>query len=198
MKSAKPGVFTAGLDISELYKPDESKLRSYSDLIGQFFLTTWTSKLPVIAAINGASPAGGCVLACCSDYRIMVDHPKFKIGLNEVKMGLSVPANFSGPMASLIGQRRAEYACQTAKMFSGKEALEWGLIDELVSMEDFDPGIDFNNSAIYIITMIFSTKKNMSRFLMNYSFKPSRRKLRIGKDYQWKPDLKPRLVIESI
>ena len=70
----------------------------------------------------------------------MVDHPKFKIGLNEVKMGLSVPANFSGPMASLIGQSRAEYACQTAKMFSGKEALEWGLIDELVSMEDFDSG----------------------------------------------------------
>lgn len=141
IKSAKPGVYSAGLDISELYKPDESKLRSYSNLISQFFLTTWTSKLPVIAGINGASPAGGCVLACCSDYRIMVDHPKFKIGLNEVKMGLSVPANFSGPMASLIGQRRAEYACQTAKMFSGKEALEWGLIDELVSMEDFDSGI---------------------------------------------------------
>ena len=141
IKSAKPGVYSAGLDISELYKPDESKLRSYSNLIGQFFLTAWTSKLPVIAGINGASPAGGCVLACCSDYRIMVDHPKFKIGLNEVKMGLSVPANFSGPMASLIGKRRAEYACQTAKMFSGKEALEWGLIDELVSMEDFDSGI---------------------------------------------------------
>ena len=43
-------------------------------------------------------------------------------------------------MASLIGQRRAEYACQTAKMFTGKEALEWGLIDELVSADDFDSG----------------------------------------------------------
>ena len=31
VKSAKPGVYTAGLDISELYKPEESKLRSYSD-----------------------------------------------------------------------------------------------------------------------------------------------------------------------
>ena len=70
----------------------------------------------------------------------MVDHPKFKIGLNETKMGLSIPANFSAPMASLIGQRRTEYACQTAKMFSGKEALEWGLIDELVDMNDFDAG----------------------------------------------------------
>merc|ERR1719259_1510193 len=58
IKSAKPGVYSAGLDISELYKPDESKLRSYSNLIGQFFLTAWT-KLPVIAGINGASPAGG-------------------------------------------------------------------------------------------------------------------------------------------
>ena len=149
IKSAKPGVFSAGLDISELYKPDESKLRSYSNLIGQFFLTTWTSKLPVIAGINGASPAGGCVLACCSDYRIMVDHQKFRIGLNEVKMGLSVPANFSGPMASLIGQRRAEYACQAGKMFTGKEALQWGLIDELVSMEDFDSG-NFHELLNYV------------------------------------------------
>ena len=31
VKSAKPGVYTAGLDISELYKPEESQLRSYSD-----------------------------------------------------------------------------------------------------------------------------------------------------------------------
>ena len=61
------------------------------ELISQFFLTTFTSNLPVIAAINGAAPAAGCVLACCSDYRIMINHPKFIIGLNEVKMGLAVP-----------------------------------------------------------------------------------------------------------
>ena len=61
------------------------------DLIGQFFQTTFTSNLPIIAALNGASPAGGCVLACCCDYRIMMNHPKFIIGLNEVKMGLAVP-----------------------------------------------------------------------------------------------------------
>ena len=37
----------------------------------------------------------GCVLACSSDDRIMMDHPKLRIGLNEVKMSLSVPIKVS-------------------------------------------------------------------------------------------------------
>ena len=41
----------------------------------------------------------------------------------------------SGPMAAIIGQRKAEYACQTSKLFTGQEALDWGLIDQLVSPE---------------------------------------------------------------
>lgn len=38
----------------------------------------------------GHSPAGGCVLALCCDYRIIVDG-KFKIGLNETKLGIVAP-----------------------------------------------------------------------------------------------------------
>ena len=36
---------------------------------------------------------------------------------------------------AIIGQRKAEYACQTSKLFTGQEALDWGLIDQLVSFE---------------------------------------------------------------
>ena len=84
IKSAKNGVFSAGLDIMAMYKQPEDKLRSYSDLIGQFWMTAYSSKLPVIAAINGASPAGGCVLACCSDYRIMIGNPDRRIKDNPI------------------------------------------------------------------------------------------------------------------
>ena len=41
----------------------------------------------------------------------------------------------AGPMASIIGMRKTEYACQTGKLFTGQEALDWGLIDQLVSPE---------------------------------------------------------------
>ena len=84
------------------------------------------SRLPIISAINGASPAAGTVLATCSDYRIMIDHPKYRIGLNEVHLGMAVPPHFCEPFAALVGQRRAEYLCQTGKMMSGSEALEYG------------------------------------------------------------------------
>ena len=48
---------------------------------------------------------------------------------------ISVVKFASGPMAAIIGQRKAEYACQTSKLFTGQEALDWGLIDQLVSPE---------------------------------------------------------------
>ena len=45
----------------------------------------------MIAAINGAAPAGGCQIAMSCDYRIMAQHPKFNIGLNETKLGIVAP-----------------------------------------------------------------------------------------------------------
>ncbi len=48
------------------------------------------SKPPIATAITGHSPAGGCVLAVFSDYRVMAEGD-FRIGLNEVQVGLPVP-----------------------------------------------------------------------------------------------------------
>ena len=55
------------------------------------WLSVYTCPIPIIAAINGASPAGGCQIAMSCDYRIMAQHPKFNIGLNETLLGIVAP-----------------------------------------------------------------------------------------------------------
>ena len=55
---------------------------------------------------------------------------------------MALPIHFAEPFAAIVGQRKAEYACQVGKMFTGKEALEWGLLDELVPEEDFESAIE--------------------------------------------------------
>ena len=55
------------------------------------WLSVYMSPIPTIAAINGAAPAGGCLIAMSCDYRILAKHPKIVIGLNETALGIVAP-----------------------------------------------------------------------------------------------------------
>jgi len=64
LASSGPSVFSAGLDIREFAAPtSETALREYSRAVRDVFLRLWVHAKPVIAAIRGAAPAGGCWLA---------------------------------------------------------------------------------------------------------------------------------------
>jgi len=69
----KDGFFSAGLDLIALYEYDEHEIRAlWVNFIGLARTFIAVGK-PVLAAINGHSPAGGCVLALCADYRVMAE-----------------------------------------------------------------------------------------------------------------------------
>ena len=68
---------------------------------------------PVVAAIAGHAPAGGCVLALCCDYRIMASGP-FRIGLNETQVGLVAPEGIQHLLRRVVGLHRAERLLQDA------------------------------------------------------------------------------------
>ena len=106
----KPGIFSAGLDIFEMYGKDRESLGAFWTQLQNTWLKLYKSPLMTVAAINGTSPAGGCLLSISCDYRIMADHKKFQIGLNETKLGLVAPPWFAKPFVSCIGEREAEKA----------------------------------------------------------------------------------------
>merc|ERR1711970_1651505 len=138
LTAAKPGVFSAGLDIMSMYGRNDDELRAYWTHVQDMWLALYMAPIPMIAAINGAAPAGGCQIAMSCDYRIMAQHPKFNIGLNETLLGIVAPTWFIDTMVNVIGQRESERALQLGHLYSGEEALKVGLIDELVAPAEME------------------------------------------------------------
>ncbi|XP_067859279.1 enoyl-CoA delta isomerase 1, mitochondrial [Heptranchias perlo] len=135
LTSSIPKIFSAGLDINEMYGKTPEHTGEFWRAVQEMWLKLYGSNLVTIAAINGASPAGGCLLAMACDYRIMADNPKYGIGLNETKLGIVAPFWFTDTMINVIGTRATEHSLQLGLMYSAPEALKIGLVDHLVPQD---------------------------------------------------------------
>lgn len=132
--TGKEGFFSAGLDLIELFNYNESEIRAFwIDFLNLVEIMA-VFKKPMVAAISGHSPAGGCVLALCSDYRIMSEG-KYIIGLNEVPVGIIVPQSIFHLYSFWLGNAKAYRYLLEGKLMNTGEALESGLVDDLVSPE---------------------------------------------------------------
>jgi len=129
--SGSPGMFSAGLDVPYLLTLDRAGIHvMWRNLYG-LLRTLAASPLPVVAAITGHSPAGGAVLAIHCDARVMADGD-FRIGLNEVRVGLPLPPVILAAMRRLVGPRQAERMSVSGALVSPAEAARIGLVDEVV------------------------------------------------------------------
>jgi len=124
--------FSAGLDLIELYGYNEEEIRSFWLLFLEFTANITAFKKPLVAAINGHAPAGGCVIALACDGRVMAEG-KYIIGLNEVPVGIIVPDSIFKLYAFWLGSAHACRSLLEGKLFSPEEALTIGLVDELVN-----------------------------------------------------------------
>ena len=130
--TGKDGFFSAGLDLIELYNYDEETIKNFWIDFLNLVTRLVSFKKPMIAAISGHSPAGGCVLALCCDYRIMAEG-KFIIGLNEVPIGIIIPESIFHLYSFWLGQANAYRFLLEGKLMHTQEALSTGLIDEVVN-----------------------------------------------------------------
>ncbi|TAH20241.1 MAG: enoyl-CoA hydratase/isomerase family protein [Cytophagales bacterium] len=131
--TGKEGYFTAGLDLMELSKLDHEGMKNFWKEFTHMMAALVSFPKPLIAAITGHSPAGGCILAICCDYRVMAEG-KYMIGLNEVPVGIIVPKHIHSLYAFWIGERNAYQNLMEGKLMSPEEAHHIHLIDHVVPM----------------------------------------------------------------
>eukprot|EP00758_Cryptobia_borreli_P011372 Tbor_TRINITY_DN5649_c0_g3::TRINITY_DN5649_c0_g3_i1::g.8363::m.8363/K13238/DCI; 3,2-trans-enoyl-CoA isomerase, mitochondrial len=137
LSSSIKSIFSAGLDLNEMYQPKEERLIPFWSSFQMLFISLNTFPKPVVAAINGNAPAGGCILALACDYRIMADedpnHKRpYRIGLNETKLGLVAPPWAMDSLTYVVGRRISERMLQLGETPTAKQAMAIGLVDEVV------------------------------------------------------------------
>lgn len=135
--SGAPGMFSAGLDIREV-TGGEAAVASLITAFSRLQLCIVNSPLPIVAAITGHSPAGGAVIAVLCDYRIMAAGD-YRIGLNEVQVGLYPGETIYRVLERLVGTQRAAALLPRGAMLQADEALAAGLVDEVVELQAVIP-----------------------------------------------------------
>jgi len=136
--SGRPGCFSAGLDVPELLRLDRAGMRQAWEALFALLGEIAMSEIPIAAALTGHSPAGGAVMAICTDYRVFADGPYF-MGLNEVEVGLPVPEVILRVLTHVVGPRAAERLAVSGALIGPAEALRCGLVDELAPVAEVVP-----------------------------------------------------------
>jgi 3,2-trans-enoyl-CoA isomerase len=128
--SGSPGRFSAGFDLPFLLGLDRKEIaKTWQELYG-LLRTIAASQIPIVAAMTGHAIAGGTVIAMFCDRRVMAAGD-YKLGLNEVQVGIHLPPVVLACLRRLVGSRVAEYLAVMGPLLCPQKALEFGLVDEL-------------------------------------------------------------------
>ena len=134
LASNKP-TFFAGADLKgtmRLRPADAPRVFREIEQMKKNFRTLETLGKPVASCLNGTALGGGWEVALVGHYRIAVDHPKIQFGLPEVTLGLMPGGSGITKMTRLLGLMGAQPYILEGKLFSPRDALELGLVHELV------------------------------------------------------------------
>ena len=137
LTSAKDGVFSAGLNINEIVDPKKGAFTAYWEAIIRMFVHLYKFPKPLVVGVNGAAPAGGCMLSLCGDSRIMSNahNGKYRIGLNEVHLGFPPPLWLCDAYRACV-RFDAERHLKFGMLLQPSQAKEVGLVDEVVNSDD--------------------------------------------------------------
>ncbi|MEK9820899.1 MAG: enoyl-CoA hydratase-related protein [Gammaproteobacteria bacterium] len=94
---------------------------------------------PVIAAVNGTAAGAGFSIAVATDLAIAVDSAKFTMAYTNA--GLSPDGSSSYFLPRRVGDRRARELMLTNRLLSAQEALDWGILNQVVSADEFDDAV---------------------------------------------------------
>lgn len=126
--------FVAGADITEFQDLDLNSAFAKAHSGQQLFRKIEMSPKPVIALVNGYALGGGCELAMACQMRVASENAVF--GQPEVNLGLIPGYGGTQRLTSLVGRGKATEWLMTGQMIKAEEALQWGLVNYVLPMEE--------------------------------------------------------------
>ncbi|TXS95291.1 crotonase/enoyl-CoA hydratase family protein [Parahaliea maris] len=132
--AGRAGKFSAGFDLSVMVNMDEGTiklLREGAELSRRLL----TFPLPVVLTVSGHALAMGALLCLSADYRIGAQGG-FKIGLNEVAIGMTLPWFGIELARGRLTTTHFDSAVGLARIYDPESAVTAGYLDEVVAAED--------------------------------------------------------------
>lgn len=134
-------IFSAGVDLVRALDGGPDYFKNFLPPLRRAFEAVFFYEKPIVAAVNGHAIAGGCVLTCAADRRLMADGTG-RIGITELLVGVPFPVIALEIMRFAAAPQDFARIVTSGATFAPEPAVGLGLVDEVV------PGDALLNRAI--------------------------------------------------
>ena len=141
-KGAGEEAFSAGADIKDFdkYRSDSTQAKKYSAAFDGALDAIEALPQPTICAIKGFCIGGGCELSMATDIRVSADNGVF--GIPVAHLGILIGYREMRRLINLVGPGDASYILLSGRRFDTKEALEMGLVNQVVPLSELDGHVE--------------------------------------------------------
>jgi len=126
--------FSAGVDLWRVVEGGPEYVEAFLPALSEAFLAIFDLGRPVVAAVNGHAIAGGAIVACAADHRLMAEGGG-RFGVPELHVGVPFPLSALEILGYAVGGPAARRAILAAGTVPPALALAQGLVDEVVAPE---------------------------------------------------------------
>jgi enoyl-CoA hydratase/carnithine racemase len=130
--------FSAGHDLAELAACEGDDAAELFDTCARLMTTVQSIPQPVIAKVHGVATAAGCQLVASCDLAVAETGARFATPGVRIGLFCSTPMV---PLTRAIGPKRAMQMLLTGDLIDAATAVEWGLINEAVPLDDLDAAV---------------------------------------------------------
>ncbi len=156
-------IFSAGVDLKRLVEGGAAYVRKFLPALSTMLATVFSHPAPVVAAINGHAIAGGCILACAADRRLMA-HDGGRIGVTELLVGVPFPPVAMEIMRCAIAPQFFADAIFSGATYMPLEAAGRGLVHDVVDPQALlDRAVEAANVLAALPPEVYALSKRQTR-----------------------------------
>jgi enoyl-CoA hydratase/carnithine racemase len=128
-------LFSAGVNVKDVLEHDKAHTEELLGALSRAIVGLFRCSKPTVAAINGSAIAGGCLLACACDQRLIAEDAR--MGVTELRVGVAFPT-FAIELLKHACGPHAEQLMFDARLLGADEACRFGLAHRRLPRSELD------------------------------------------------------------